>query len=294
MTASGWYQLSINARDINVAALEALFENLGALTVTLNAADDTLIFDTEDSADPSLWPRCCVEALFDSDVPREEIVQQVAAAGFDLTNARFEWIADQTWEQTWRAQFVPLCFAERLWIVPSWHESPPEAELVITLDPGMAFGTGTHPTTALCLEWLVDRAAIRGRRVLDYGCGSGILAIAAHKLGAAHVTAIDIDADACRVTRENAAINHCASLVIGEPHEFSSESFDVVVANLLLKPVLALQSRFAALLAPGGRLGLSGILNEQVTNVLEAYADAFKMDAPERRGEWALVTGHRR
>ena len=294
MTESGWHQLSISARDINVAMLEALLETLGALTVIVNAADNTLIFDAQDSADPGLWPQCRVEALFDSDVPREEIVQQVAAAGFDTTDAHFEWIADQAWDQTWRAQFAPLCFAERLWIVPSWHDSPLEAELVITLDPGMAFGTGTHPTTALCLEWLVRGAAIRDQRVLDYGCGSGILAIAAHKLGAAQVTAIDIDADACRVTRENAAVNHCASIVIGEPHELSRESFDVVVANLLLKPVLALQTLFAARLAPGGRIGLSGLLNEQVSNVLEAYADAFKMDEPKRRGEWALVTGHRR
>ena len=237
---------------------------------------------------------CRLEALFNADVPREEIVTQVAAAGFDTTDARFDWIADQAWDEFWRAQFLPLSFAERLWVVPSWRPPPPGAELVITLDPGMAFGTGTHPTTALCLEWLATRADLRDKRVLDYGCGSGILAIAACKLGAAFVAAIDIDPDACRVTRENAALNKCDDIQIGNPDQLPADRFDVVVANLLLKPVLALEPVFAAVLDSSGRLGLSGLLSEQCPRVLEAYTPTFKMDPPQHRGEWALVTGCRR
>ncbi|MGH8597871.1 MAG: 50S ribosomal protein L11 methyltransferase, partial [Gammaproteobacteria bacterium] len=151
-----------------------------------------------------------------------------------------------------------------------------------------------HPTTRLCLEWLARDAAVAGKQVLDYGCGSGILAIAAVKLGAHAVTAIDIDVDACRVAQENAARNGCGEITIVTPNALHQGTFDLIVANLLWRPVLDLQPEFSARLERNGRIGLSGLLRDQVPSVLDAYAGPFKMDLPQFNEEWALITGTRR
>ncbi len=292
MTEQAWRTLHLPARDTDIAALEALLEEYGALAVTIEAADARPVFDTRDGAEPALWTNCRLEALFDAFDDLDAVLAAVASAGYAITGAYHELLADRDWQGAFRAHFQPLQFAN-LWVVPSWHTPPPEAELVITLDPGMAFGTGTHPTTALCLHWLAATVAT-GCRVLDYGCGSGILAIAAAKLGAAHVAAIDNDPEACAVTRENAARNACPLLAIGLPGELRAGQFDVLVANLLLTPVLALADEFAARLRPGGHLGLSGLMLDQIDRVLLAYASAFVMAPPQIHGEWALLTGVRR
>jgi ribosomal protein L11 methyltransferase len=293
MTDPAWRKLSFHARDTEVELIEAVLEEAGALAITIEARDDVPVFDTLDQA-VTLWPQCRIEALFDRQVDPEDILARVSAAGFSTTGVSAGWVADQAWHLTWRDQFQPRCFAERLWIVPSWHTPPPAAELVINLDPGMAFGTGTHPTTSLCLEWLITDADVPRRRVLDYGCGSGILAIAAAKLGAHRVAAVDIDPEACRVARENAAQNACSAIAIGTPAGLPAEPFEILIANLLLRPVLELRTEFAARLVPGGRIALSGIMEDQVPAVLEAYAEAFKMEPPRFNGEWALVAGIRR
>jgi len=290
---SGWRTLHLPARDTDVAALEALLESLGALAVTIEAEDDRPVFDTLDSAEPLLWTNCKVEALLPMAADVEALLGAIAAAGHATLGARHTVVADQDWQGAFRAHFKPLQFG-RLWVVPSWHQPPAGAAVVVQLDPGMAFGTGTHPTTALCLEWLAGAAPVAGARVLDYGCGSGILAIAAARLGAREVAAVDLDPQACVVTRENAARNDCKSLMIGLPDELRRGTFDLIIANLLLQPVLALADEFAARLAGGGRLGLSGLLVDQIPRVLETYAHAFSMDSPQLRDDWARLTGTRR
>lgn len=288
-----WRKLRFNAWDFEVAAIEALLDAAGAVAITIEARDETPVFDTRDQASRILWPQCSVEALFGSGVDPEDIITLVGSAGFSTVGVNTEWVADRAWHLTWRDQFHPLCFAERLWVVPSWLTPPPAAELVITLDPGMAFGTGTHPTTSLCLEWLVA-AGVAHRRVLDYGCGSGVLAIAAAKLGAQTVAAVDVDEEACRVARANAQLNACPAITIGTPDSLDPDTFDIVVANLLLRPVLALHDEFIARLRPQGKIALSGIMCDQVQPVWDAYADAFALQPPSIRGEWALITGTRR
>lgn len=293
MTDTAWRTLRLPARDTQVDALEALLESRGALAITIEAGDDRPVFDTLAGNEPALWTNCRIEALYPADTDIESLIAAIAGAGYSTLGARHALVADQDWQGAFRAHFQPLTFG-RLWVVPSWHQPPAAAELVITLDPGMAFGTGTHPTTALCLDWLATAAPVANRSVLDYGCGSGILAIAAARLGAREVAAIDLDPQACDVTRENAARNQCPPLMVGLPGELRPGPFDIVVANLLLQPVLALAGEFAARLLPGGRLGLSGLMVDQVPRVLETYAPAFKMDEPTIKDEWALLTGVRR
>lgn len=287
-----WCKLRFNARDFEVAEIEILLEAAGALAVTIEARDEVPVFDTLDQPNP-LWPQCSVEALFDSDVDPEDIIARVGHAGFSIVGVSAEWVADRAWHLVWRDQFQSLCFADRLWVVPSWHTPPPEAELMITLDPGMAFGTGTHPTTRLCLEWLAA-AGVTHRRVLDYGCGSGILAIAAAKLGAHIVAAVDIDEEACRVARENAQLNTCPEIAIGTPDSLGANTFDILVANLLLRPVLALHGEFIARLRPHGKIALSGIMRDQVQIVWDAYAGDFILQPPSIVEDWALITGIKR
>ena len=223
----------------------------------------------------------------------EMLLGRLAGAGYSTLGARHTLLADQDWQGAFRAHFKPMRF-DRLWVVPSWHPIPPEAELSITLDPGMAFGTGTHPTTALCLEWLAKSTRVLGCKVLDYGCGSGILAIAASRLGAQEVVAIDLDPQACEVTCENAIRNACPPFMVGLPDALRAGQFDIVVSNLLLQPLLSLVETIAARLPSGGQILLSGLMTDQVTRVLTAYAPFFEMAPPSLRDDWALLSGIRR
>ena len=297
MSSEAWLALSLPARDEAVPVLEEALDALGALAVTLEALDAGPVFDHLDGREPELWVTCRVEALFEADADVEQVLAALTAQGISTLGASHRLVADQDWHAAFRAHFTPLAFG-RLWVVPSWCEIPAEATTVLRLDPGMAFGTGTHPTTALCLRWLAGPACLEGRRVLDYGCGSGILAIAAHLLGAGAVSAVDIDPAACAVTCENAAHNDCAEAIdIGlpaalPPHDHAAARFDCIVANLLLQPVLALRDEFAARLLPHGRLALSGILHKQVAQVCAHYSARFRIDDVTHEGEWALVTAH--
>lgn len=300
MTTQAWLALSLPAREAEVPALETALEDLGALAVTLEAMDARPIFDHLDGSEPALWASCRVEALFPAEADVEAILGALSVRSIPVLGATHRRVADQDWHAAFRAHFTPRSFG-RLWVVPSWCEIPEGADTVLRLDPGMAFGTGTHPTTALCLRWLAGPAHVAGSRVLDYGCGSGILAIAAHLLGANAVTAVDIDPAACAVTRENAAHNGCAQAIdtrtSGELDApgIETDCFDVVVANLLLQPVLALRDVFATHLGARGRLALSGIMRDQVPRVLAHYADSFIFDTPQFEEEWALLTArHRR
>ncbi len=292
MSETLWRKLILRARDSELASLDDVLEASGVCAVTIEAADAQPLFDTLETNEPQFWPNCRVEALFDAARSPEDILAELAAQGVNTLGARFEVVADQDWQKAFRAHFVPLKFG-RLCVVPSWHQVPASAEVVLRLDPGMAFGTGTHPTTALCLAWLAEMSSLGESAVLDYGCGSGILAIAAAKLGARKVAAVDIDPAALQVAQENAVLNDCARFDIGLPRMLGAAHFDVLVANLLLKPVLALVDDFATLLVPGGRLAVSGILIEQIDLVRTAYAPYFKLDPPRQADEWALLSGVR-
>ncbi len=291
--SDAWIKLALPAADCAVPALERAFEEAGALAVSVEALDDsTPRFAEPQYADPGLWPDCLVEGLFAADADIDAVLARFAAAGIDIGRARRELFADEDWQARWREQFAPLHFADDLWVVPTWHPIPAGATHVIRLDPGMAFGTGTHPTTGLCLDWL-GGCGLAGKSVLDYGCGSGILALAARRHGATRVAGVDIDAQALLVARENAMQNDCADLPFLLPSALGAEPYDVLVANILLNPLIALAPEFDARLVPGGRIGLSGLLAVQIDAAMTAYAARFKMDPPVVRGEWALLSGRK-
>ena len=293
--SEAWLKLRLPAADHEVEPLEDALLDQGALSVSVSARDDTTPrFQTPGEPEPALWANCEIEALFEVSTDPLAVLAALAADAHPVAGAHYEVLAERDWQQNFRQQFSPRRFAGDLWVVPTWHEPPAEARHIITLDPGMAFGTGTHPTTGLCLDWLGQLPELAGASVLDYGCGSGILAIAAARLGATRVIALDIDPEACRVARENAQQNGCDFIEMVLPAALPAGQFDVLVANILLNPLLALASQLADLVKPGGQIGLSGLLAEQAEIALAAYAPWFDLNPPEYREEWAFVGGRRR
>lgn len=235
--------------------------------------------------------------LYDAETYMTAVVD--ALQGHPLLGAGFahkiEQLEDKDWEREWMDNFHPMLFGERLWICPSWRPVPDPEAVNVMLDPGLAFGTGTHPTTALCLQWL-DGLDLRGKTVIDFGCGSGILAIAALKLGAAQAIGIDIDPQAIQASRDNAQRNGVADrlalyLPQAQPRELHA---DVVVANILAGPLRELAPLIIDLPRPGGFLGLSGILASQAQSGAQAYAAAFALDPVAEKDEWCRITGQRR
>ena len=269
----------------------------GALCV--DAADPRAGTDAEaarfvepDDADPQWWPLTRLTALC-ADADPVGLLRGCARALQSAVPAFEAFVVpDQDWVRATQAQFQPIRIADDFWIVPTWCEAPHADALNIVLDPGLAFGTGAHPTTQLCLRWL--RSAVRARAsVLDYGCGSGILAIAAAKLGARRVVGTDVDAQAVRASIDNARANRVdAAFVVVD--ELAHERFDVVVANILANPLRLLAPALAARTAPGGALALSGILDAQARDVIGAYAPWFDMCPQARDGDWVLLAGVRR
>ena len=214
-----------------------------------------------------------------------------AAAGIPVPAFETRAVPDEDWVRATQAQFAPQCIAGRLWIVPSWHEAPRDG-VVLRLDPGLAFGTGSHPSTRLALAWLAG-ADLAGARVLDYGCGSGILAIAAAKLGAARVDAVDVDADALAVAADNARVN-ATSVGTFAPEGLPAGDYDIVVANILAQPLLVLEPLLAARTRRGGRIALAGILDAQADELTRAYGAHFDARVAAREEGWSLVAGRRR
>lgn len=296
-----WLELSLTLAADRQPACEATLEELGALSVTLQDADaetpdERAIFEPGLDQTP-LWHRVVLTALFEHDADRAGIAAALCATMPGLSPAQLEFrdVADQDWERAWMDQFKPMRFGRRLWIVP-WNVTDfaePQAT-VVRLDPGLAFGTGTHPTTALCLEWL-DGLDLEGRRVTDYGCGSGVLAIAALKLGAAHALAVDNDPQALTATRSNAARNGVdARLDVHLPGDAPSALADVFVANILAGPLAELAERFALLTGPGAPMALSGILAGQEQELVQRYEPWFEALAVTRRDDWIRIEGRRR
>lgn len=296
-----WLELSVTLHANQQEAVEAALEDVGALAVTLLDADadtgnERAILEPGVGETP-LWSLIVLSALFEADVDRSGLLHVLGELLPDLdpTQITFREIADQDWTRVWMDQFKPMRFGKRLWIYP-WNTEPaaePDA-VVVRLDPGLAFGTGTHPTTALCLEWL-DQADLAGKRVIDYGCGSGVLAIAAALLGAREVIAIDNDPQAIEASRDNAERNGvAASVALFLPDADPGAVADVLVANILAGPLHALAPVFAARLRPGGTLALSGILVSQRDELLARYAEWFDDLSASVREDWVRIDGRRR
>lgn len=282
------------AEPLSEALLEA-----GALSVSLEDAnadsiDETPIFGEPDMPDAGLWDQCIVVALLDGQADVQAVLMQVAhTAGLaSLPGFSIETIADQDWVRLTQSQFDPIPISPRLWIVPTWHEAPDTAALNIRLDPGLAFGTGSHPTTRLCLQWL-DSHIQGNESVLDYGCGSGILAIAAKKLGAGEVWGVDIDPQAVQTARENAVMND-VNIDFYTTDQAPATQAAVVVANILTNPLKTLAPLLAGLTAPGGQIVLSGILEQQADEVMQIYASWFDFAQPVADEGWVRLAGAKR
>ena len=289
-----WLQLHLATTEKHADAFQAALENLGACAVTLTDGADQPVFEPPPGTRP-LWQNTVVSALFEADAELELILSALQQQGLQADAHHHETLEDQVWERAWMDDFSPMRFGERLWIVPSWTDAPDPNGVNLKLDPGLAFGTGTHETTALCLEWL-DGHALNGKTVLDFGCGSGVLAIAALLLGAGQTTGTDIDPQALIASEENARNNGVADrLDLFLPEQMPAEyRCDVLVANILAGPLVELAGQLASYCRPGGSLALSGILAEQAESVRNAYAPWFDLNPTTQQGDWVRIDGVRR
>lgn len=302
--AVDWLEVSAVVDRALADRAEELLFTAGALSVTFQDAADDPVLEPAPGETP-LWPTLQVTGLFTGGTDPLAVVAAVHE-GIPGTEWHSSVLADRAWEREWLRDFRPLRFGRRLAVVPHGM-TPPAGAVTVRLDPGLAFGTGTHPTTALCLEWLDGLATdptgapapLAGALVVDYGCGSGILAIAALRLGAAQAIAIDLDPQALLATRANAAANDVAhQLQAGAPEQLAAmlagRKADILVANILAGPLQQLLPEFAAALEPGGRLALSGILAGQETALAAAAESQFRLEAPALREDWVRLSGRRK
>lgn len=291
-----WLRFSLNVRADEAPRFEQALLEAGAVSVTLEDAADQPVYEPAPGTTP-LWNHTRVVGLFEADTDADAVVQALCAVLHVATLPPYqvETLEDREWVRAWMDDFRPMRFGSRLWVVPSGYEAPDPQGVNILLDPGLAFGTGTHPTTALCLEWL-DAHPPLGKLVVDYGCGSGILGIAALKSGARHVWAVDNDPQALVATEDNAQKNGIAlsDLYPCEPDQLPPLAADLILANILAEPLIALAPHLAGLTAPGGCIVLSGILESQADQVRQTYAAWFDMAAPTVREGWVRLEGKRR
>ncbi len=290
-----WLQVRLAISPEQAETYEDALLSVGAVSVTFMDAEDQPIYEPDLGTTP-LWSRTHLLALFEADVDETNLLAHLTLlTGGTLPDHQVERIEDQDWERSWMDNFHPMRFGKRLWIVPSWHAAPEPDAVNLLLDPGLAFGTGTHPTTALCLEWL-DGQELNGVDVLDFGCGSGILAIAALLLGAKQAVGTDIDPQALEASRDNAGRNGIdpALFPLYLPEHLPHVQAEVVVANILAGPLVQLAPQITALVERNGRLALSGILAEQAEEVRTAYADAFELDPTAEKDGWVRISGRRR
>lgn len=294
-----WLQFVMSLDSLDPTDVEAAFLRLGASSVTLSDAGDDPVLEPAPGETP-LWSSTRISALFpgnaDMDILRAALQNELG--GDALPAHHVETLADRAWEREWLRDFGPMRFGRRLWVCPTGGEVADGKAVIVRLDPGLAFGTGTHPTTALCLEWL-DSIGMESKTVLDYGCGSGILAIAALRLGATRATGMDIDPQAVIASGQNAADNGVADRlrVVGSDADIAGQ-FDIVIANILAGPLVQFADSITARLARGGMLALSGVLCEQADEVMAAYAPRIEFDEPAFRDQdgqvWSRLTGRRR
>ena len=294
-------ELTLTIRSEQQPRVEEALEDIGALSVTLQDADaetpdEQAIFEPGVGELP-LWPTITLNALFDEFTDRRGLTEALGELlpWLEPEQVQYRDIADQDWERAWMDTFKPMQFGRRLWIYP-WNIEPPADDdaVVVRLDPGLAFGSGTHPTTALCLEWL-DAQQLHGRTVVDYGCGSGILAIAALKLGAASAVGVDNDPQALIASADNAERNEVAErLALFLPEDHDAEPADVFIANILAGPLAELAPAFAAAAKHGAPFAISGILKGQEDELLERYAEWFEALRVDTREDWVRISGRRR
>lgn len=290
-----WTQLHLTVEKQSAPQIELLLERLGALSVTFGDAADEALLEPAPGESP-LWQKTRITGLFaqgtDPDWLRSAIDRSL---GKEMgRQMELESLEDRQWERAWLDDFRPMKFGRNLWICPDGQRPDNESGTFIDLDPGLAFGTGTHPTTALCLNWL-DGQQLSDTRVMDFGCGSGILSVAALKLGASEVIAIDHDPQALEATRCNGEKNN----VLSRLRVFHSESVpavkvDLILANILAGTLIELEAKLATAIRPGGKIILSGLLSDQTESVSAAYAADFELSSPKIMENWVLLEGRRR
>lgn len=287
-----WIQLTLTTDDEHARQLGDILMANQAQAVTYRDAKDAPIFEPPPGEIP-LWSQTLVTGLYPAETNLAPILNNLHKVAFLSKPLQYKTDAleDKDWEREWMDNFKPICFGGRFWVVPSWHQPPKPEQPYLLLDPGMAFGTGTHATTALCLEWLTEQD-LTGKTVVDFGCGSGILAIAALKLGATRCIGTDIDQQALRTTRENAKINGVADkLEVYLPHEMPNIKADLVIANILAAPLIELSKVILGYLKTDGPIAMSGILQRQANDVMAAYLPRIEFSAPRFQEEWTLISG---
>lgn len=289
-----WLRITLDAEAHDPESLSELLSAAGAAAVTFEDAADQAVLEPL-PGETRLWNRTQISGLFAADADSTAVSAQLRRALDDpalpITITTLE---DQDWERAWMDRFQAMRFGRRLWVCPHWQAPPHPEDVNILLDPGLAFGTGTHATTALCLEWL-DGHDLHDKTVIDYGCGSGILAIAAAKLGARRVWAVDHDPQALTATAGNAEANDVGHLIsLHQPDGLGEISCDILLANILAGPLQELAPRIAQRVRPGGWVVLSGILLEQAQAVMEKYQAWFNMEPIATREEWVRLSGRRR
>ena len=287
-----WIQIKLRTTNQSADTIAELLEQLGALAVSYTDAEDSPILEPK-PGERRLWPNTEVTGLLEQGTdpkPILAVLKQLLGDHIPMVATTLE---DKNWIRAWMDQFKPLKFGQHLWICPSWLSVDEKDSVVVMLDPGLAFGTGTHPTTSLCLSYL-DSLDLKDKDVLDYGCGSGILAIAALKLGAKSATGVDIDEQALIASKENAhrnGVEDKLQLIMGTNKKLDLPQFPITVANILAGPLAELEPIIASLTQSGGKLALSGILTEQADSVIEAYSKDFVMNKVKDLDGWALLTG---
>ncbi|MEC8443627.1 MAG: 50S ribosomal protein L11 methyltransferase [Pseudomonadota bacterium] len=294
-----WIQIRVHTHSDLVSQVEDTLMECGSLSVTLKDDADQPILEPELGTTP-IWDDTCVIGLFEASRDPDELSAQLnqvfqLKAKTELPRHKIEILEDKDWVREWMDNYHPMQFGSRLWVCPSWRQ-PPEADAVnLMLDPGLAFGTGTHPTTSLCLKFL-DREIEGDELVVDFGCGSGILGIAALLLGAKQMVGTDIDPQALIATRDNANRNGVSETQydVYLPEDTPATQADVTVANILAGPLEQLAPTIAGLTRAGGKLALSGLLAEQAETISRCYGQWFTMNPPEQEGDWILLTGIKR
>ena len=290
-----WHQISVITSEDLAPRLADLFDKLGAVSVTYMDAEDEPVYEPA-IGETKIWTNTEVIALYELDTEPTLIKARFNALfkPEQLLNWQDEIVLDQEWERAWMEFYQPMKFAGKLWVCPTGQEQHESGTVCLTLDPGLAFGTGTHPTTALCLEWLSSHG-LTGKTVIDYGCGSGILAVAAVLLGAKEAHAVDIDPQAITATQSNALKNQVQDKITCYlPEQFTPFQADVVLANILAKPLIDMAEQICNLLASGSRLVLSGILQEQAEPVLNAYQHHITFNTPVQQEDWIRLEGVKR
>jgi ribosomal protein L11 methyltransferase len=291
-----WIQLRVSTNEEKAEQVSDMLMGWGAQAVSFVDAQDTPIYEPM-PGEVIYWTNTVVVGLFDAEHPMDKVVKQLEQVSFfkDGVDYKLEQLEDKDWEREWMDNFHPIKFGTRLWVCPSWRDIPDPTAVNVMLDPGLAFGTGTHPTTALCMQWL-DSTIQPDQTVVDFGCGSGILGIAALKLGAKRVIGVDIDPQAIEASTANAKRNNVEGqielyLPKDQPSNFQA---DVVVANILAGPLAELKQVISSYVKPGGKLALSGILESQAQSVIDAYSDEFSFDPIAMQEEWVRLSAQKR